>query len=851
MPFQAKDGKMLELPKNFQSDPPEFSGKGPEALKARNLFRARHIAAQLFDQKGKISQKLIIKALEENKVFTLSSDHSLEAPMREWIIKVLQELLSKESLCEQINCFYKPINMPFGDSLIRLTLGLSQEVSLLEIHAKQAAVVCLLTYLRQNVGSCFATAPAIRILMEQKELFLKDCQELLATGKIERIVDGEKYAVPLSPNWGLGYLNSPIDSKAGILHSETLLKSLEAAGIEKKSTYLEESMIPPGSSFDSILKKVIANSLHINDEKLQVIEDQIAENYHPRGKMIPHSPEVEAFKKCYEVAKLHFLSTTENALLRSWEYTLSSFSEVKAQFLGWNLYHSLGIDTDLPHGIGSISFRYLTDKMEQLKEEVNGYQENYERLFIEAKTLEIRAQRSSSVNERECVLIEYRSRVNEMEGCLAKRDALVSKIERLASLYQDIIREYISLFSLYFQEIYDAGMQSYKGSIFDDSPAGYRLIFKHGRSNPNAWTFIYNSHQFIDALASFFTMTEGVLIEKKLLNGIEKEFSEMVSEIILEIHSPFFLENALKRSLKAHKNGKPWEYISGGSLSALLSIVYGNKKQSPPLGKVIEAPQDLLIFLIETFKDHIPDLTLFATSPTHAFLITPYQEDFKKSWQNNLYTYSWVRDNIFTPRFNFFESTILQNADIQFIIDKSPLPHKKEILEHLSGPLSAFDLMKKVCVFFKNVYIEDAFEMYLYNSLPLFPVDELEMRIDRALDYINVKRIQKVPEKNCSRILSAADLKEGIYQTGGFFEKDPYRSLMEGLEKEGFIPPRALIFADTNWSEYSFAFHIGLKTTELELVLSDYTGSKIRPMGQWRQYLDGRVKEPWTLQLNY
>ena len=284
-------------------------------------------------------------------------------------------------------------------------------------------------------------------------------------------------------------------------------------------------------------------------------------------------------------------------------------------------------------------------------------------------------------------------------------------------------------------------------------------------------------------------------------------------------------------------------------MKALLSIVYGINTQKEPLKRIIEAPQDLLIFLIETFKDHNPSSTLLSTSPTHAFLITPYQEDFKKAWQNNLYTYSWIRDNIFTPRFNFFELTILQNNEIQFLIDRSPLPYKKEILEHISGPLNAFDLMKKVCNFLKKPYLEDIFESYLYNNLPLFSADQLEFRIDKALSYINVKRTQKIPEKSYGSILSSADLKESLYQAGGFFDKDPYYLLAEGLEKEGFIPPRALIFADTNWSEHSFAFHVGLKTTEIELVLSDYTGSKIRSISQWRRYLDGSVKEPWTLQM--
>lgn len=840
---------MFAPPQNFLSDPPHLLGQGAEAIKARNLFRARHIASHIFDERGKLVREKIEAALEENRFIELSPYHRIDVPMREWMAKGLKALSESESLREQINHFYKPVGLPFGDELIRLTLDLEKEALITDLHAKQAAVVSLLTYLRQNVGSCFATAPAIRILGEERELFLKDCQELLATGKMDRVVEGVEYSVPLSPNWGLGHLTYPVDPSEEISHSWALSRALEASGITEAGDLLKNLSLPSLFSYDLLLKKAIASFLRIDDEKLKIIEEQIATHLMHPGELMPASPETEEFTKRYELAKTKFLASTENALLRSWEYTLSSFSEAKAQFVGWNLYHSLGVDTDQPHGIGEGAFRFLTETIERLKVELTDYQAHYEGLFMEAKTLELRVKRGSSLNETDWSLMEYRSRVNEMEAVLAKRDLVHSKIERLAALYPLLIQEYSRLFPFYFQEIYDAGMHVETGSRFDDSPAGFRLLFKHGRSNPSTWTFIYNGQQFTDSLAQFFTMTEGQLLDSDLIKGLEKEFSELISVLILEIRSAQFLEHASQRCNKVHDKGRPWEYVSGGSLTALLATFYGANRTKEPLKKVVEAPQELLIFLIETFKDHPPPESVLATSPTHAFVVKPLLEDFKKSWQNSLYTYTWVRDNIFSPRLNFFETLSLRDAEIYALIEKSPLPSKKEVLERLSGPLNAFEIMKRVGEYVQNPFLENQFETYLYNALPLFSGAELSQRVDKILSYLSLEKKFALPEVRGTDILTAEDLRQAIYQAGGHFEKDPFKAIAWAMEKEAFAPPRAFIFADTNWAREFFAFHIGLKTAQLELVLSDYTGSFVRPLEQWRKYVDGRIKEPWTLQL--
>ena len=102
----------------------------------------------------------------------------------------------------------------------------------------QRALIAWLTYLRQNVGSCFATAPAIVVSEEQPELFFKDLSELFGTGRLKRTFGGVEYSVPFSASWGAGDLRrlivvqrGPLAEKQKSWHSPGILAGLEASGV--------------------------------------------------------------------------------------------------------------------------------------------------------------------------------------------------------------------------------------------------------------------------------------------------------------------------------------------------------------------------------------------------------------------------------------------------------------------------------------------------------------------------------------------------------------------------------------------------------------------------------------------
>jgi hypothetical protein len=80
------------------------------------------------------------------------------------------------------------------------TLSLAPSHVITDRDLRVAAIAACLYPLRQNVGSCFATAPAILIQNEQLENMLSDLQDLLSTGRITRIIAGKEYSVPSSPS---------------------------------------------------------------------------------------------------------------------------------------------------------------------------------------------------------------------------------------------------------------------------------------------------------------------------------------------------------------------------------------------------------------------------------------------------------------------------------------------------------------------------------------------------------------------------------------------------------------------------------------------------------------------------
>ena len=134
----------------------------------------------------------------------------------------------------------KPYANKNADQIIRDTLDLPTTTAVTDAHARRAVLSAWLCYLRQNVGSCFATAPAILIHSEQPYAFLQDIDILLTTGRLKRTFGGIEYSAPLSASWGAGDLRRP-----------TLLQRGDTAWQQRPMALPSASSMPSPASVSS------------------------------------------------------------------------------------------------------------------------------------------------------------------------------------------------------------------------------------------------------------------------------------------------------------------------------------------------------------------------------------------------------------------------------------------------------------------------------------------------------------------------------------------------------------------------------------------------------------------------
>ncbi|QVL57743.1 MAG: hypothetical protein KFB93_01320 [Simkaniaceae bacterium] len=582
--------------------------------------------------------------------------------------KNLAYLSSKEGKT-LLSRFKLPVANGYIEMLIRRTLNLPDKQKLEHSHLKEAVVSALLFPLRQVIGSCFATAPAIYIQNEKPERLLLDLYDLMMMGKMKRTFGGEEYVVPISPKWG--------------------------------------------------------------------------------GKKDDHP------------------------LLRVWEYTIASFSDYKTTFSRWNLYSSLGLDPKHKGGIGEFIYSRLQEKLDTFNQEVERLHSDYIRAIDEARVSQALLRQAASYDRIRMRKAELEVRAHHAEACKDMRDKAHENAQGLSKFFPFLIEQYSEKFQEHFLEIFDAEAHYTHEALYEDSPAGFRLVYKHGRSDPAAWTFIKDEKEFFDSLRHFFIAVEPQVSAECEWDGGVKEIELLTTELVHFVDTEGFHNFALKKK-------KPWSYTSGGSLHTLLKGYFMIEGEITEEKRPIESPSDLLTFLLELLKalpytitkpfEIDPDASLLMYSPTHAFLLKPGLAPFKEGWLDNGFTYTWIRDNLIDPAKNHYESLRIDR-------DAQALLASKIIQDDFYPHASSLTLSE--------------FRAYLLKVAP-----KLEDEIDNLL-------YQSFPTH----------------------------------------PP--LLFADTNWLDYAFAFAVNPATLELDLYRISADGKRTFPMNPWRPYLDGTTKENW------
>ena len=904
----------------------------------RNNIRVCRLAPLLIDDDGNINVEALNKSHDilKNHLFCLGPGREVDGRRRWHVLGVVRQLQNNKEIIGLLKRINRPLVNKHIDGLFRDVLRLDKKEIITNAHARQAVLAAWMTFLRQNVGSCFATAPAILILHEQPEKLLDDFKHLIEEGRLRRTFNGVEHIVPLSTSWGKGDLKRSFalyKEDTNIWKAPGLIAAFEAAGVVvRKDPYahkvkvirelLQQSfdkLYPREPAFVTNADALIRQSLLIHNG---ITEKELSEYQNHKSGILQHGlmmqsshsingeekNSCEAFLNQYNAASSIFKALTDNALLKAWEFSLASFSETKAQFAHWNLYSSLGLDPKEPHGIGSIIYAIIRERLDHHNKLIAEYQDVYNQKFAEVKYTERRLQSGGrSQEDYDWMKREYQHRVAELEEALRQRDEAHAKAQRIASMYNFIVEKYEEKFKDYFQEVYDAEMFGFTGSEYDDSPAGFRLLYKHGRPNTSLWTMIYHPQEFIDYLADFFMSTERELVNAPEMEGLEEDFSTCVTEVVRLVKTREFLESSLYRMAAAHNadipnnpldhleqvKKKPWVYVSGGTMNTLVSCYYHREEKPTEEHTLVASSRQLLTFFIDTVKampENIlsvftknPQKRVLMHSPTHAFTFMPGLSPFCDSWKGNLDTHMWIDENAVRPAQNLLYDITLGEYEMERVIDalaeklpKFLVEHFKVLFAHIfpMSPKSFRDHIVKTMlstpmlqVNRQPVISNDEVDSVLYSFLPFTNTDNLKENLEMIFteisqdhDVSDVMKVYNVLAEDVHRyhFITAKRLREIclsliMLSIGDVTSAvDWYAIVSRAMQKKKFSMPMPVIFADTNWVKDYFGFVVNPGTEELELWRTDYVGSSGAPMSTWEQWLNGSYEGPrsWGIYTN-
>jgi hypothetical protein len=250
-------------------------------------------------------------------------------------------------------------------------------------------------------------------------------------------------------------------------------------------------------------------------------------------------------------------------------------------------------------------------------------------------------------------------------------------------------------------------------------------------------------------------------------------------------------------------------------------------------------------------------------SPTHAFSLLPYERPFFDGWDNNGFTYTWIRDQILLPRQNFYRSISLSLSEQEHLLHSFALYLPKELafkiaqgvqIEHeVSVKEFAQGILR---VLPHNAMILDALDSFLYQALPLTPGLKWKESVYSLLEEKTGKEVLPLLEHfpdEPSSYMAARVIKEiakafyVLLRGSVCLDFDLHEYITNKAEKLLLSSPSPLIFADSNWSQNYFGFVVSPITEELQLWRMSESGYEGIFLRSWAPYLSEGSKQVWSI----
>jgi len=856
------------------------------------LKRAIAWSEVLVDEKGVIdAAKLppLIKVFEKD-LFLAGQESGSEKNLFQ--LRALKKLLQRKDLLKLLGTVDAPYREPLGEKWIRLTLGLKKGDAIQKREAVKAVLSAWFMPLRQNVGSCFATAPAIEIQEDHPEYLIRDLKDLLETGRLKRVIGGVEHMAPLVATMGFGSLKAaaPFELSKWMV-SPGLERAFQALNVPLsilKNLFPNES--PRYLSIDEVLQWALRTTLGLQPREIEEFLNRRMTEPLPslliRQGSGGQGKKVAEYLEKLEAARMAFILMTEHPLLKAWEYTLASFAETKGDFASWNLYSSLGFPAEEEGGIGRILLQTIQQALNETNKKMLDLQEEYKMVYLQLSSVESRLKVASSEKELNWIRVDYQAKKNEYNTLEMLRDRENAKAGKLANLPNLISNHFIDLFPKYFQEVYDPDLVEVKVGPFDDAPAGFRLLYKHGRQSVSAWTMIKNADEFVDTLASFFQSTEREFSEEEI-KGVEKEVSDAITAVCLHVRTKEFLVSAFYRMAKAHQTPmiadplnnldkiekKPWAFTSGGTMKGLVASYFSLQEPPLDLERWVENPEELLVFLVDEVKklptttlklfEERPEKGILMHSPTHAFRLLPSIYPFSEAWKEDVFTYTWVRDRLINPQKDFYKKISFDahsfekmKEAVANLLPQHLQPLFKKQLQPLSSWISipyfrdmVYDVMKEQPSIYQAISL-DVIDSLFFESLPLISLNEFWELAESFLQQLKLPLKGNFSNLELPSILTRKEAREALTALTSLtvgkskLPLDLAESAVLFLREKGKEPPPSILFADTNWEEGYFAFQVNPGTDQLELWKTNRLGTTGSPMSYWRHWLDGSRRSP-------
>lgn len=434
------------------------------ALLLLSRHRSRKIASYILSGKGDLIQERIDEVLADlhSSFFALSLFPAEESSLMEHLVLCLNELKKNKNVSQLL----RRIGLVFQDEWVERIVILScrKGDKITPYQSRLAVLNAYLCPLRQTVGSCFATAPAILIQQQQAETFFSDLLELLQKGELRRVVDGKQIAIPISRKFDFAEFSQKFSLEE--LSYDPLLEFY----IPFLDEYFSPENATPIQKNDLLLVLEMLKK-HSSPPKELSFKDLFVLTYE---KLYMQAPSVES--ELY--FKLELLSYQVCPLLKAWEYTLSSFTQGGRAFSDWNLYISLGLSPTEPHGLGQAISQEIDQERDQLIKKAERMKDEIVNSFDQLKSIEALLKQASSEREIARLKAQFQAMLHHHYSCKELQRDSIDEANHLFELFNEFLEWLNGSFEEFFQELFDPELFFAREDLTFDSPAGFRLFAK-------------------------------------------------------------------------------------------------------------------------------------------------------------------------------------------------------------------------------------------------------------------------------------------------------------------------------------------------------------------------------------